>query len=412
MKMKFLLSTVLLSTSFVSMAQDANKAYAITGKGDGDFLWVNIRQIDLATGDLSRNVYEKGVTPFQFNTSDSKKISQFNDGSVGDLSSPTNTMVAAAAYDKRHEKLFFTPMRIGELRWLDLSSSQSNPKFYTLQGQLLNPANLSDEANHITRMTIGADGNGYAITNDGNHVYQFTTGKKTVITDLGNLIDASANGAVSVHNRCSSWGGDMVADAYGKLYLFTASHNVFTIDLETRIATYIGAIKNISGTFTVNGAAVDNDGNVIVSSANSMEGFYKVDIKELNAVKINTTGKVYNASDLANSNLLFENNIKNTMGAAELKRAEVIGNDYISIYPNPVSGSEFKVTFDKKAAGEYNIVLTDLQGRLITTKQVFVKSVNQVESMQLKIKPAAGMYLVKVSDASKKTIFSDKIVIE
>ena len=38
-----------------------------------------------------------------------------------------------------------------------------------------------------------ADGNGYAITNDGNHLIRFTTGKKTVITDFGNLIDAETN---------------------------------------------------------------------------------------------------------------------------------------------------------------------------------------------------------------------------
>ena len=95
----------------------------------------------------------------------------------------------------------------------------------------------------------------------------------------------------------------------------------------------------------MNGAAVDSDGSVIVSSANSMEGFYKVDIKDLNAVKIVTTGKVYNASDLANANLLFQKNIKNTLGAAELKKVDVIGNDFISrfLYPkNPFNTLLFK----------------------------------------------------------------------
>ena len=51
-----------------------------------------------------------------------------------------------------------------------------------------------------------------------------------MITDLGNIVDAGSNNGISVHNQCSSWGGDMVADASGKLILFTAAHQVFEID--------------------------------------------------------------------------------------------------------------------------------------------------------------------------------------
>ncbi|MEI9956836.1 MAG: hypothetical protein WDM90_11155 [Ferruginibacter sp.] len=52
------------------------------------------------------------------------------------------------------------------------------PNFYQEKTTLLNTNDLADEANHITRMDIAADGNGYAITNDGNHLIRFTTGKK------------------------------------------------------------------------------------------------------------------------------------------------------------------------------------------------------------------------------------------
>src|SRR5665811_2539351 len=100
-------------------------------------------------------------------------------------------------------------MCIRDRRWLDLSSNAENLKFYTLQSPLLSPGNPNDEANHFTRMTIGADGNGYALTNDANHLIKFTTGKKIVITDLGSLVDASSNNNISVHNKCSSWGGDI-----------------------------------------------------------------------------------------------------------------------------------------------------------------------------------------------------------
>jgi hypothetical protein len=35
--------------------------------------------------------------------------------------------------------------------------------------------------------------------------------KKLEITQLGSLVDDPSNGGVSIHNRCSSWGGDMIA---------------------------------------------------------------------------------------------------------------------------------------------------------------------------------------------------------
>ena len=415
MKCTFILSFILLFSLSV-FSQDGNKAFAITGNGKGDFQWMNIRQIDLATGLVTKNIYEKGVTNYQFRDVTTDKpvlvLSQQDGRQVSTPEFPTNTMVAAAAYDKKHNKLFFTPMSINELRWVDLSSNPENPTFYTLQSPLLSFSKTIDEANNITRMTIGADGNGYALTNDANHLIKFTTGKKIVITDLGGLVDAASNNQLSVHNKCSSWGGDIVADALGNLYLFTATKSVYKINIENRIATYLGGITGVSGTYSLNGAAVDQDDNVIIGSANTFEGFYKVNMKDLAATKINTTGQIYNASDLANGNLLYESQVRNSVGVAPLIQREVIGNQFISIYPNPVFGSQFKITFDNKATGDYNITLTDVQGKIIMTRKVFVRSAGQVETIQLKTKPANGMYMIKVNNANKKSVYSDKIVID
>ena len=261
-------------------------------------------------------------------------------------------------------------------------------------------------------MTIGADGNGYALTNDANHLVRFTTGDKTIITDLGNLVDAESNNGISVHNQCSSWGGDIVADAFGSLYLFSANRNVFLIDPETRIATYKGAISNLSPTFTVNGAAAIDDNNIIVSSANTFEGYYKVDVDNFKATKVTTAGKIYNASDLASGNLLHQSEKLSSIGTPLLNNIEVIGNRFISIYPNPVSDGQIKITFEKSASGKYKIALTDLQGRLIQTKDVYIKGPGQVENFQMHRKQAGGLYMIKITDASSKAIFSDKLVLE
>jgi hypothetical protein len=331
-------------------------------------------------------------------------------GIVAANPSPTLMMSAAIAYDQKHGKLFFASMKSGQLIWLDMKSPNNEPAFYTVDQPLVKNVHPDDEAFNITRMTIGANGNGYALTNDANHLIRFTTASKTVITDLGNIVDAEANKGISIHNQCSGWGGDMVADAFGKLFLFSAAHQVFEIDVDSRIATHLGSVLNLPGTFSLNGAAVDNDGNVIVSSANTFEGFYKINMAGLSATKLPTTSQVFNASDLASSYLLNQNEVM--MDKAPLPRLDEIGNRFITIYPNPVSDGQLKISFDKPVAGEYKIELSDLQGRLIDYKKVYIKSAGQLEIFKLHSKIPGGLYLIKVTDTDSKSIFSDKLIIE
>ena len=429
MKFKF---TFLLTFIFLfdkSFSQNSTIAFAITGQSTANFNWADIRIIDMNSGNTNATLFENGKTKFSFADAETKQpVSQFilsgkptliqssiqisANKVIIDSPSPTSLMSAAVAYDKRHDKVFFASMYTGQLMWLDLRSNMNTPAFYTVQKMLVDHPNLNDESFNITRMTIGADGNGYALTNDGNHLIRFTTGNKTVVTDMGALIDAESNNSISVHNQCSSWGGDMVADAFGKLYLLSASRNVFIIDPQTRIATYKGAIGNLSATFTVNGAAVIDDNTVMVSSANTFEGFYKVDINKLAATKINTQGKIYNASDLASCNLLHQQEKLNSVGEPSLTKLEVIGNRFISVYPNPVSNGQIRVTFDGSASGKYKVSVTDLQGRLIGAKDVYVKGPGQVETFQFNRKQASGMYMIKVVDATSKAIFSDKLMVE
>jgi hypothetical protein len=325
---------------------------------------------------------------------------------------PTLTMVAAAAFDKQHNKLFFTPMRIGELRWLDLNAKGDAPKFFTEKLQLLNGANLMDEANHITRMDIASDGNGYAISNDGNHLVRFTTGKNIMITDLGNLIDAETNNGISIHNRCTSWGGDMVADAFGKLYVISANHQVFKIDIDTRVATHLGTITGLPATYTTNGAAVDADGKIIVSSANSFDGFYKFDMKDFAAAKIEGSDNT-NASDLANGNLLYqkEADAQRSFGTVELPAIAPVNAD-ARVFPNPVTANQFKVLFDGQKTGNYYVSLTDLSGRTVFNKMVTVSTKVQAETIQITNTIGKGMYLVKVTDAAKQIVFTERIVVQ
>ncbi len=412
MNLKSLLSTTLIVTSFTGLAQDANKTYAITGDGHGDFMWMNIRQIDVTTGKLVQDIYQHNKTSFVLFDADTKKQVE---RPATPADNPTASMVAAAAYDKSHDKLFFTPMRIGELRWLDLSAKGEVPKFYSLKTPLLNAGDLMrDESNHITRMVINADGNGYAITNDANHLIMFTTGKKVTITDLGNIIDAESNKGISIHNKCTSWGGDMVADAYNKLYVITANHYVFTVDVDKRVATLVGNITGLPANYSTNGAAVDKDGAILVSSANSFEGYYKFKLSDLVASRVEGSDRMYNASDLANGNLLLqkEADASKNFGAAEFKTVTPALNTDAHVFPNPVTNNEFKILFDGQKAGQYNVALTDLSGKAVMNKVITISAKGQVETIQLKSTVAKGMYMVKVTDAANQFVFTERIVVQ
>lgn len=419
MNFKILLSSTLLLASTSVSAQSANKAFAITSDGQQDHIWMNIRQVDLGTGQITQTLFQRSKTNFILTDVNAKKVSTPASALNGNIFQskeyPTGSMVAAAAFDRRSNKLFFTPMRVGELRWLDITIKNETPQFYTVTSPVIDFGPSVDEATHITRMVIAADGNGYAVTNDGNHFIKFTTGKKPVITDLGNLIDNEKNNGISIHNKCTSWGGDMLADAYGKLYIISAAHQVFEIDINSRVASHLGAITGLPNNFTSNAAAVNDDGEIVVGSANVFAGYFKLNLADLKASSIEGSDKTYNASDLANGNLLYQKEVdaarKNSLTAASLP-ANTFGNADQRVFPNPVTANNFNVFFDAQKAGNYSITLTDLSGRVLQTEKVNVGKVQTVENIPLKSRTAKGMYFVTVVDEAKQILFKEKIIIQ
>jgi hypothetical protein len=420
MNFKLLLTYSFIVTSAIASAQNTNKAFAITGDGNQDFVWMNIRQVDLGTGQVSKTIFERSKSNFVLTDVQTKTSSTQASAIQGNLFQskdyPTGSLVAAAAYDQRNHQLFFTPMRIGELRWLDLDFKNETPHFYTLSSAVLNFGDAMDEANHITRMVIAADGNGYAITNDGNHFIKFTTGRKPVITDLGNLIDDEKNGGLSIHSKCSSWGGDMLADAFGKLYVISANRNVFVVDINSRVASFKGSISGLPANYTTNAAAVNADGDIVVSSANIFEGYYKVTLVDLKATPIEGSDRRYNASDLANSNLLLQKeadaNQKYAVTASLLPQNTFSHSDK-RIFPNPVTDGRFTILFDGEKAGNYSITIQDISGRIVQSQQVNIgKAASQNLPIHLVGRPSKGMYLVKAYDEAQQLVFAEKILIQ
>ncbi|MEP7144873.1 MAG: T9SS type A sorting domain-containing protein [Ferruginibacter sp.] len=407
MKCKLLLSAALLSASFFSNAQSASKTYAITGKANNNFLWADIKQVDITSGKVNKTLFESDKTAFKMTNLDKTVVA-----SKGIDNSPTGLGVAACALDTRHNRLYFATMHFSDIRFLDLDKDEAN--FTTIKTNIIakgSNTGYQPEENHITRMVIAADGYGYALTNDANHLIRFSTAKNPVVMDLGNLIDAESNKTISIHNKCSSWGGDMVADAFGKLVVISASHNVFMVDINSRIASLKGSISGLPANFTTNGAAVDDDGSLVVSSANVFEGLYKVNMKDLSAVKVPGKEPAFNASDLANGNFLSQKEA-NDITRYNPTKLGIPGTGEAKVYPNPLpAGSQVNVAFEDQPAGKYTIVLTDIAGRAFQSKAVIISKTGQVVTMRLTGKTSSGMYLVKILNEKKQLAFSDKIVI-
>ncbi|HLG38126.1 MAG TPA: T9SS type A sorting domain-containing protein [Chitinophagaceae bacterium] len=336
---------------------------------------------------------------------------------------PFATNSAAMAYDKKHNRLYYTPMNIAQLRYIDLKTGKifyfEDEPFGTVKG-------FGDVSNQITRMVIASDGNGYALSNDGNHLIRFTTGKNPTITDLGALADDGKNEKYSIHSP-NVFGGDMIADANENLYLITANRNVFKFSIDSKVAAHLGTIKGLPRGFSTNGAMVESGSKVIVASSQSTEGYYRFDLNTMQAEKVSAEGSVFNASDLANGNLAFDKKRKNKKDeeqppveqienpavdiASKKVPRDITGSGSISFFPNPATSGYVKVSFNDQPAGKYQVQLMDISGKLISSREVMVNSSSQIANFDLP-EVAKGNYLLKVVSEPNKVSVTNKIVVQ
>lgn len=409
-----LLSSVIVV--FSVKAQD-RFAYAITDLSKEGAGWNALRRLDLQTGEYS-TVLLNGIDEKKsvYSAASKKQLSLSADARYGTLMhSPFATGVAAAAYDKKHNRLYFTPMFVDQLRYIDLKTM----KVYYVDDQPFSKlGNMhNDEGKIVTRMVIAPDGYGYAITNDGNTFIRFSTNKKTAIEHLGSLIDDPANNGISIHNRCSSFGGDMISDDKGNLYILSARNNVFKVNRETRIATHLGSINSLEPNFTVNGAVVDADGNLLVSSAVDGNSYFLVNPSDWKATPYKPDNGIFRSSDLANGNYLSSasGNKKDPVEKMDIAKMIRPGENFanqISVYPNPVTADNITIQFSKISNGNYTIELRDAVGRNVTQRRITINSEMQIQEFRIDSKNSKGIYMVKVFDANNQSVFTQKLVVQ
>ena len=410
MRRNLLFSATFILFTIVLSAQKADKfAYAVTDlKGDGAG-WNALRMLNTQTGEYSETLLNgTEVKAVAYDAQSKKPVAEINTAFAGQAA--FNTGVAAIAYDRRNQRLYYTPMYIDQLRYIDLRTM----KVYFVTDQPFSNINndKKDQGKIVTRMVITPDGNGYAITNDGDRFIKFTTGKKTVITDLGSLIDDPANDGISVHNSCTSFGGDIVADDNGSLYIVTATKRVFQLNIDTKIATLKGTIKGLPANFSVNGMVVNDAGKLMVSSAQNPDAYYIVDPKDWDAEIYQTASGVFRSSDMANGNVLLTNPAKRFKEISIVQNRDADLETQIQLYPNPVSQNVFAVRFNSLQPGNYRVELRDVMGRTILHQKVNVVGGDQSESININPASAKGVYMVQVINEKNKTIFSQKLVVQ
>ncbi len=416
MRRNLLSASLLLGTfglTLFTSAQTDRFAFAITDLEQTGSGWNALRKLDLRSGEFTQvllNGSDPTITAYDVSTRKAwKAIPDVKFGNY--MQAPFATGVAAMAYDKKNNRLYFTPMFIDQLRYVDLKTMKVyyvTDQSFTKLGSMHN-----DEGKIITRMTINPDGTGYAVSNDASTFISFTTGKKLQVTQLGSLVDDPANGGVSIHNRCGSWGGDMIADDEGKLYILTSRNSVYKIDPATKAATLLGYVQGLPQGFTINGAVVTAEGKVLVSSAVNGNGYFVVDPKDWTASLYESKAGIFRSSDLANSNFL-QTRPKNTTQSEIVTRKvpDVISASKVSLYPNPVTNNQFTIQFGKIAAGNYHVELTNVMGQVIMQRTVNVQAEDQVEIVSIKSTVARGVYLVKVVGADKTSILNQKLVVQ
>ena len=404
-----------LSITIVAKSQSDRFAYAVTDMEQRGANWSFLRKLDLQTGDYSKvllNGSDASLAAYDAATKKQLTAQQNDSRAGGFFNAAFGTGVAAMAYDKKNNRLYYTPMFVDQLRYVDLKTM----KVFFVTGKAFTgmPQKSPDQGNIVTRMVIASDGNGYAMTNDGAHLIQFTTGKKSTITDLGTIADDPANKGFSIHSSCSSFGGDMIADNNDNLYVLSARNHVFKINLESKVATYLGTVSGLPANFTINGAAVNDNNQLVVSSAVEASSYFAVDAKTWSASPFKITGTVWHCSDLANSNLLNTKNPAAIAPVTEIASRTIpeTGSGKIQLYPNPVTGNRFTIQFKQPEAGVYTVQVTDVTGRQVSRQIVNVSGDNQVQEINLNAKATKGIYLVKITGPGSRSVFSKKLVVQ
>jgi hypothetical protein len=363
--------------------------FALVGKDSPNIIFNDFRAID------ANNVIS-GETIFT-ETSSAKVFSQTRNGAVTEDKNTYNNAqavnMATLAYDASNNNLVYMPMFSSNIYVLNAKSRE-----ITLVENNVARVTACDINSHFTRMTTGYDGSIYALNNVGTQFIKISkVGNQYSVVDLGTITDDTANAKNSFTTMETGFGGDMIADAEGNFYVFSASGNVFKVVTKDLKARFIGKISGIPDNYSVNGSAVNSKGNVVIASAKG-GSLYEVDLNTLQAkqlpgeqnLHIYDLASKYFANDKAVSGNVFAN---------------------IDIYPTRVDEKLININVNDKAVkGNIRLNVFDLSGKNVMKHSLSVKEGSLNQQVYLR-NLVSGAYLVNITDESGKVLLNKKIVV-
>ncbi|MGI9650042.1 T9SS type A sorting domain-containing protein [Chryseobacterium sp. RLHN22] len=330
-------------------------------------------------------------------SSEAKVTSQARNAVITEIknaySNSQATTLAALAFDSSGNNLVYMPMFSSNIYVLNQQTKE-----ITLVENTVARVTSCDINSHMTRMATGYDGNIYAINNAGTQFIQI--GKKNnqyIVNDLGIIKDDVSNGKNSFTAMETGFGGDMIADADNNFYVFAASGNVFKVSTKELNAKFVGKITGLPENYSVNGAAVNSKGNIVVASAKGA-ALYELNLDKLEAkqlpgeqnLHIYDLASKYFANDRAVTKNIFAN---------------------IDIYPTKVDDQNITVNVnDKSVKGNIKVNIFDISGKSVMSSTLSVKDGNLNQQIYLR-NLVTGAYLVNIAEESGKTLLSKKIVV-
>ena len=103
-------------------------AFAITDVAKDGINWISLRKLDLGSGQYSEMLLNgTDMKTAVFDATSKKQLTLQADARYGNtISMPFSNGVAAAAYDRDHNRLYFTPMFVDQLRYIDMKTMNSS----------------------------------------------------------------------------------------------------------------------------------------------------------------------------------------------------------------------------------------------------------------------------------------------
>lgn len=353
----FLLSALILSGFATGFAQ--SDIIGVGGENQRTIQFQDFRFIDLKT--------------------DTEKV-------IVNKNSEMPDQVVGMSYDNKNQHIIFIGMYSPDIYTYNMRSGETKRIYAT--GTAHSKCALPKQ---FSRMATSSDGVSYALNNEATQLIEIRPSNGSyAVKELGAL-STDIN-----FNQLKFYGGDLIADDSGNLYLISAMSQVVKISPKNMTATYMGSVQGLEEKYTSNGAAVMANGKVLLSNA-SGKGFYSLDFESMKADKIasKSSTPLY---DLASPYFLKDTD------------SSIVSNRFVSVYPTKVTNRQITVSVNSKLEGMGQVIIYDIVGNeLLSSKMNLTNPLNSKEVNLNSLSP--GNYIIKVVDENGIELINEKFIL-